>query len=146
MAITADWTEISNMKAILREYSVLLSPDETKVAVVCLEDGAVISIYDRAKEEVEFVSPQLAEGMNLIRALIPMLKETSGADVVLKRLVIEDLIEKGIKCAHCEVSYLNFEDFVERNPRRGSDPDLFVDSFCWEDYERLRECGNCEAL
>jgi len=137
LAITADWTEISTMKAILREYSVLLSPDETKVAVVCLEDGAVISIYDRTKEEVEFVSPQLAEGMNLIRALIPMLRETSGVDVVLKRRVIEDLIEKGIKCAHCKVPYLDFEDFLERNPRRGYDPDLFVDSFCWEDYEGL---------
>lgn len=134
----AGWTEISTMKAILRQYSIFLSPDEKKTAVLSLEDGAIVSIYDRVDGKLEYVSPQLIEGMNLIRKSLPALRSRSGTDMIgdLREGVIKALIETGAKCAHCGVHYIDFGDFIERKPRRGHNSDLLVDSFCWEAYNK----------
>lgn len=89
---------------------------------------------------MEYVNQQLIEGVELIRCLIPLLKRSSGIDTILdlKKAIIENLIKQGIRCNHCKVLYISYEDFIERNPRRGYDLDLFVDSFCWNDYEQKR--------
>lgn len=138
------WTEISTMKAILRQYSIFLSPDEKKTAVLSLEDGAIVSIYDREGERLEYVSPQLVEGMDIIREALPALRSRNGADLIkglgdLGGDVIKALIEAGAKCTHCGVPYISLSDFVEREPRRGHNSDLFVDSFCWEAYNEARK-------
>lgn len=138
------WTEISTVKAILRQYSIFLSPDEKKTAVLSLEDGAIVSIYDRVGDRLEYVSPQLVEGMNLIHESLPVLRSESGADLIrdlgdLREGVIKALVKSGVKCAHCGIHYIDIGDFVERNPRRGHNSDLLVDSFCWEAYNEAKK-------
>ncbi len=134
----AGWIELDRTRAILREFCIFLSPDRTKTAVVCLESDEVVSIFNREEKKMEYVSKTLAEGMKLINALLPILDITGGKNVdALKRVAIEALITQGIRCEHCKVYYVDFEDFAQRNPRRGFKSDLFVDAFCWTDYSSI---------
>lgn len=133
-----DWIEIDRIRALLRDHAVFSSPDGQKTAVVCLENGVLISIFNKRTQKIVFANPDLIEGVKLIHDLVPLLKRSSGIDTIhdLKKASIEDLIEKGIKCSHCKIFYISYEDFLERRPRRGRGSDLFVDSFCWDDYEQ----------
>jgi len=122
------WTEVTHMRGIWRMYAMFLSPDEKKSAVVSLEDNSVIAIYNREKKQMEYANPQLIKGVNLLHRLGRPLSP-------LNTKALEVLIARGIRCAHCKVSYISVEDFIERNPRRGQDSDLFIDSFCWDAYQ-----------
>ena len=132
----AGWIELDRTRAILRTFCIFLSPDRTKTAVVCLESDEIVSIFNREEKKMEYVSKTLAAGMKLIKALMPILDIKGGKNVdALKRAAIETLITQGIRCEHCKVSYTDYEDFAQRNPRRGFGSDLFVDAFCWEAYQ-----------
>ena len=124
------WTEAKQMRGIWRIYALFISPDERKSAIVSLEDGSIIAIYDRGKKEMEYAAPTLIKGLTRLHrpTTCPLFLRDLGA-----------LIAKGARCDHCKVMYTSVEDFIERNPRRGEDPDLFVDSFCWDAYQEKRK-------
>ena len=124
------WTEAKQMRGIWRKYALFISPDESKSAIVSLEDDSIIAIYDRGKKEMEYAAPTLIKGLNLLHMpkTCPFFRRDLGA-----------LIAQGARCEHCKVMYTSVEDFIERNPRRGEDPDLFVDSFCWDAYQEKRK-------
>jgi len=127
------WTEVTQMRGIWRMYAMFLSPDKTKSAVVSLEDNSIIAIYNRKEKQMEYANPLLVKGVDLLQRLYPVHR------ISLNTKALEVLIARGIRCAHCKVSYISVEDFIERNPRRGQDSDLFIDSFCWDTYQIKKE-------
>ncbi len=42
----------------------------------------------------------------------------------------------GRECAYCGEEYTSVDNFLGREPKRGSGNDI-VDAFCWEDYVKL---------
>ncbi len=125
------WSEITRVRGIWRLYALFLSPDESKSALVSLEEGSIIAIYDRVNKQMEYAEPQLVKGVNLLHNLFEDVEESRVAQAIASEA----------RCAHCKVRYISVEDFEERNPRRGEDLDLFVDSFCWDAYLANRNPG-----
>lgn len=126
-----DWKEVRKEKAIVGTYVLLLSPDKSRLATICLDSHEVVSIYNNEKHRLDYLSP-LLRGMKILGSSPPTSKMYFHK--IFHRSIIERLIREGIRCAHCGVLYLDRADFIERNPRRGHKNDIFVDSFCWDAY------------
>lgn len=138
------WTTIRRERAVIRDYVILLSPDKIRSATICLNDNSVISIYNREEGRMEYSLQGLEQGVELIVKLMdPSVLPSRGPDFfkTLRHSVINGLIARGIKCAHCKIPYINYPDFMERNPRKGLDGDLFVDAFCWDAYQTSKKLG-----
>lgn len=133
-----EWTELARGKALVSEYAVLLSPDQSKSAIICVTDGRVVTIYDTATKRLEYSHPGFGRGLAVLSDLIgPVTSFLNEGDAfgTLRKTVVEKLIRKGIRCSHCGVPYVDYVDFMERNPRKGFNGDTFVDEFCWDAYK-----------
>lgn len=137
-----DWTTIRQERALIRDYAILLSPDKTRSATICLNDNSVVSIYNREEGRMEYSHQGIEKGIELIMNLVGssvLVPPKTDFFKTLRQSVINGLIAQGIKCAHCKIPYINYPDFMERSPRKGFDGDLFVDAFCWDAYEASRK-------
>lgn len=64
------WTETSRGKALVSEYAVLLSPDQSKSAVICVTDSRVVTIYDTASRRLLYSHPDFGRGLAVLSDLL----------------------------------------------------------------------------
>lgn len=84
------WKYVGSLQSSLniarggRGYGVFLSPDETKIAQVDMNDDDVTMIWDRANKEFEYVHPITKAGMDIVGVTPEQVAKSSDMEHVLR--------------------------------------------------------------
>ena len=74
------WTSIGSISGLLpgSSYTVLMSPDKTKIAQVDLRDDEVVMIFNREEKKIEYIHPVTERGMRIVGVTKEQMEATMG--------------------------------------------------------------------